>query len=166
MPSPRKTRASAAAARRTRSQPSSNSNSATGQRQRPKKKTTSNNHTPQTPPLTAQRDSHSPQPVVSNTSNPLDDEEDIPPANRGQDKNDHTFVSRFPGLDIDDFESHVDDWTVAGLQGEIEKQDSRSTKAHSEIKALVKRLRLDYEKKILMACLMGNVPEAVLWKLV
>lgn len=105
--------------------------------------------------------------VHSNSEqNDDDDEPSSITTQQKSNKRNQPFVSRFPGLDLHDFEEHLGDWTLADLEDAIEKQGSRSTKAPSEIKATVKSIRLEYEKKMLMAALMGGVPEAVIWKLV
>lgn len=76
------------------------------------------------------------------------------------------FRSRFPGLEIDTYEDCLDDWTVDELRQNIAKQASRSSKAPQDIKSLVKTIRLEYEKRMLMAALMGAVPEIVVWNIV
>ncbi|KAH9817298.1 hypothetical protein DFH28DRAFT_890079 [Melampsora americana] len=76
------------------------------------------------------------------------------------------FRSRFPGLEMESFENCLDDWTVVELRQTIAKQGATSSRASTEIRALVKSIRLEYEKRMLMAALMGGVPEAVVWKIV
>ncbi|KAH9808172.1 hypothetical protein DFH28DRAFT_1088085 [Melampsora americana] len=77
-----------------------------------------------------------------------------------------TFRSRFPGLELDNFEESLDDWTVVALRQTIAKQGSTLSRAAPEIDALVKTIRLQYEKRMLMAALMGGLPEAVVWAIV
>lgn len=78
----------------------------------------------------------------------------------------NVFKSRFPGLELDNFESQVDKRTVVELRQDIAKQSSKASRASHEIQSLVKGIRLDYEKRMLMAALMGGVPEVVIWNLV
>ncbi|EGG07683.1 uncharacterized protein MELLADRAFT_71666 [Melampsora larici-populina 98AG31] len=86
-------------------------------------------------------------------------------------KNDTTnptpvFRSRFPGLEMDTFEESLDDWTVVALRQNIAKQGSTLSRPAPEIDALVKTIRLQYEKRMLMAALMGGLPEVVVWSIV
>ncbi|EGG10275.1 uncharacterized protein MELLADRAFT_94561 [Melampsora larici-populina 98AG31] len=76
------------------------------------------------------------------------------------------FRSRFPGLEMETFEDHLDDWTLVELRQHIAKQGSKSSRPHQEIRTLVKSICLEYEKRMLMAALMGGVPEIVIWNLV
>lgn len=76
------------------------------------------------------------------------------------------FRSRFVGLDIDNFEDQREDWTLIGLRQAIAKQNARTSKAPPEIKLLVLSIRMEYEKRMLMAALMGGVPEIVVWNIV
>ncbi|KAH9809137.1 hypothetical protein DFH28DRAFT_1134331 [Melampsora americana] len=76
------------------------------------------------------------------------------------------FRSRFPGFEMDNFEDFLDDWTLVDLRQTIAKQASTANRAHPDIDALVKTIRLQYEKRMLMAALMGGVPEAVIWNIV
>ncbi|KAH9813487.1 hypothetical protein DFH28DRAFT_896471 [Melampsora americana] len=75
------------------------------------------------------------------------------------------FQSRFSPLDLETFEDKLDEWTLIGLQDAVNKQDSRRTKAPKEIKDLVKILRMEFEKRILMVALMAGVPQVVIWNL-
>ncbi|EGF98563.1 uncharacterized protein MELLADRAFT_95558 [Melampsora larici-populina 98AG31] len=81
-------------------------------------------------------------------------------------KDKQIFRSRFPGLELDTFEDHIDEWTTVGLREAIAKQGSTTSRPHSNIRALVKSIRLEYEKRMLMAALMGAIPEAVVWNIV
>ncbi|EGG09726.1 uncharacterized protein MELLADRAFT_95186 [Melampsora larici-populina 98AG31] len=85
-----------------------------------------------------------------------EEDESAPPA---------VFLSRFPGLELGDFEKQLDDWTLVSLRQAISKQASKRSKAPGEIQLLV-RIRLEYEKRMLMAALMGAVPKVVIWNLV
>ncbi|EGG07268.1 uncharacterized protein MELLADRAFT_85890 [Melampsora larici-populina 98AG31] len=76
------------------------------------------------------------------------------------------FRSQFPGFEMDNYEDFLDDWTVDELRENIAKQGSRSSKAPKDVKSLVKTIRLEYEKRMLMAALMGGVPEVVVWNIV
>ncbi|KAH9823184.1 hypothetical protein DFH28DRAFT_1018066 [Melampsora americana] len=76
------------------------------------------------------------------------------------------FRSRYPGLEMDNFEESLGDWTLVGLRQTIARQASTANRAHPDIDALVKTIRLQYEKCMLMAALMGGVPEAVVWNIV
>ncbi|KAH9807711.1 hypothetical protein DFH28DRAFT_1138040 [Melampsora americana] len=76
------------------------------------------------------------------------------------------FRSRYPGLEMDNFEESLEDWTLVGLRQTIAQQASTANRAHPDIDALVKTIRLQYEKCMLMAALMGGVPEAVVWNIV
>lgn len=76
------------------------------------------------------------------------------------------FRSRFPGLELDSFENHLDEWTTVGLREAIAKQGATNSRPHSDIRALAKSIRLEYEKRMLMAALMGAIPEAVVWNIV
>ncbi|EGG04659.1 uncharacterized protein MELLADRAFT_88701 [Melampsora larici-populina 98AG31] len=76
------------------------------------------------------------------------------------------FRSRHPGLEMDTFEESLNDWTLVALRQDIAKQASKANRAHPDIDALVKTIRMQYEKRMLMAALMGGVPEAVVWKIV
>ncbi|EGG04912.1 uncharacterized protein MELLADRAFT_88330 [Melampsora larici-populina 98AG31] len=76
------------------------------------------------------------------------------------------FQSRFPGLELDSFEQELDSWTIVQLQESIIQQDSRRSTAPKEIKNLVKLVRMEFEKRILMIALMAGVPEIVIWNLV
>lgn len=78
---------------------------------------------------------------------------------------DKIFRSRFPQLELETFEDDLEKWTIASLRDAIFKQDSQRTTAHKDIKDLVKVLRMDFEKRILMVSLMGGVPEVVIWNL-
>lgn len=77
-----------------------------------------------------------------------------------------TFRSRFPGLEIETFEDELPNHTLIGLREAIKKQDSRRSKAHQDVKDLVKIVRMQFEKRILMISLMAGVPEVVIWNLV
>ncbi|EGG06870.1 uncharacterized protein MELLADRAFT_86305 [Melampsora larici-populina 98AG31] len=76
------------------------------------------------------------------------------------------FQSRFPDLELDTFEQQLDSWTIVKLQEAILQQDSRRSTAPKEIKDLVKVVRMEFEKRILMIALMAGVPEIVIWNLV
>lgn len=76
------------------------------------------------------------------------------------------FRSRFPGLEIEDFEQKLNAWTLVGLCEAITNQASKNSRPPREIKALVKGIRLQYEKQMLMAALMGGLPEVVVWNIV
>ncbi|EGG01744.1 uncharacterized protein MELLADRAFT_91920 [Melampsora larici-populina 98AG31] len=76
------------------------------------------------------------------------------------------FRSRFPGFEIDKFEEKRKDWTLIALRQAIAKQNSKTSKAPQEIKSLVLSIRMEYEKRMLMAALMGGVPEIVVWNIV
>lgn len=54
------------------------------------------------------------------------------------------FQSRFPGLQLNDFEDHLEDWTVVTLRQAIAQQGSKKSKAPSEIRSLVLSIRLEY----------------------
>lgn len=97
----------------------------------------------------------------NSTSTPLDET-----TNEDNSTEPTIFRSRFPGLEMETFENHLDNWTLTSLRQAITKQDLKNSKAPSEIKTLVKGIRLEYEKRMLMAALMGGVPEAVVWNLV
>ncbi|KAH9818879.1 hypothetical protein DFH28DRAFT_925644 [Melampsora americana] len=73
--------------------------------------------------------------------------------------------SRFPGLEFDTFEQQLDNWTLTGLQETITAQGSTCSKVSREVKDLVKILRLEFEKHILMVALMAGVPKVVMWNL-
>ncbi|KAH9814914.1 hypothetical protein DFH28DRAFT_894025 [Melampsora americana] len=77
-----------------------------------------------------------------------------------------TFCSRFPGLEIETFEDELPNYTLIGLREAIKKQDSRRSKAHQDVKDLVKIVRMQFEKRILMISLMAGVPKVVIWNLV
>ncbi|EGG00110.1 uncharacterized protein MELLADRAFT_93848 [Melampsora larici-populina 98AG31] len=77
-----------------------------------------------------------------------------------------TFISRFPGLDLDTFHEHLDEWTLVRLREANAKQAPKGTRAPTEIRAVVKSIRLNYEKQMLMAALMGGLHEVVVWNLV
>ncbi|KAH9813415.1 hypothetical protein DFH28DRAFT_1096485 [Melampsora americana] len=80
------------------------------------------------------------------------------------------FVSKYPSLTPENFERQLDKWTIADLRQEIIKQKSpfshNRTRAPQEIRDLTSLIRIGYEKRILMAALMGGVPETVIWDLV
>ncbi|KAH9815288.1 hypothetical protein DFH28DRAFT_893311 [Melampsora americana] len=77
-----------------------------------------------------------------------------------------TFISRFPDLDLETFHDHLDDWTLVALREANAKQAPKGTRASTEIRSLVKSIRLNYEKQMLMAALMGGLHEVVVWNLV
>ncbi|EGG01336.1 uncharacterized protein MELLADRAFT_92582 [Melampsora larici-populina 98AG31] len=76
------------------------------------------------------------------------------------------FQSRFPGLEFDTFEQELDNWSLVKLQEALQKQESRRTKVHKEVRDLVEIMRMEFEKRMLMIALMAGVPEVVIWKLV
>ncbi|EGG11803.1 uncharacterized protein MELLADRAFT_90762 [Melampsora larici-populina 98AG31] len=76
------------------------------------------------------------------------------------------FRSRFPGLELDNFEEELPKWTLVSLREAIFHQQSRRSTAHKDIKDLVKIMRMEFEKRILMIALMAGVPEVVIWNLV
>ncbi|KAH9815917.1 hypothetical protein DFH28DRAFT_1082160 [Melampsora americana] len=69
------------------------------------------------------------------------------------------FCSRFPQLEIDTFENDLGKYSLVLLRDAIAKQNSRRTKAHKDIKDLVKIVQMEFEKRILMIALMAGVPE-------
>ncbi|KAH9811113.1 hypothetical protein DFH28DRAFT_1085265 [Melampsora americana] len=87
-------------------------------------------------------------------------------ANNDANNKSTVFRSRFPGFELDTFEDFLGDWTLVGLRQAIAKQGSTLNRASQEINALVKTIRIQYEKRMLMAALMGGVPEAVIWNIV
>jgi hypothetical protein len=76
------------------------------------------------------------------------------------------FRSRFPGFELDTFEDVLDDWTLITLREAIVNQASRWNSVPKDIRNLVKIVRLEFEKRILMIALMAEVPEVVIWNLV
>ncbi|KAH9819433.1 hypothetical protein DFH28DRAFT_1145117 [Melampsora americana] len=78
---------------------------------------------------------------------------------------DTVFRSQFPQLELDTFEEHLDKWTITSLKDSIVKQGSQRSTAHKDIKDLVKIIRMNFEKCILMVALMAGVPEVVIWNL-
>lgn len=99
----------------------------------------------------------------------LDDEggENEEETNTNTDKQqEKVFKSRFPEFDLDNFEEKRPSWSIVKLREAIVGQDSRRSTAPKDIKDLVKIIRMDFEKTILMVALMAGVPEVVIWNLV
>ncbi|KAH9808791.1 hypothetical protein DFH28DRAFT_993654 [Melampsora americana] len=152
------------------------SSSSTTRSKKKQKKSQSNNHQsqPRATQSSARSRSHSPSSRSDNLPNPQDDtipditqqESRVNPTNENNNKqSDKVFCSRFPGLELKTFEDKLDEWTITQLQDAIVKQGSRRSKAHKDIKDLVKLLRLEFEERILMVALMADVPEVVIWNL-
>ncbi|EGG05196.1 uncharacterized protein MELLADRAFT_88277 [Melampsora larici-populina 98AG31] len=80
------------------------------------------------------------------------------------------FTSCFPSLTPLTYEQQLENWTIADLRQAIADQKKNKshnrTRAHQDIQNLIKIIRIGYEKRMLMAALMGGVSEAVIWDLV
>lgn len=87
------------------------------------------------------------------------------PKSPNTNRTENIFCSRFPSLELDTFQDQLDQWTIVQLRDAIVKQDSRRSSAHKDIKDLVKLIRMDFEKRVLMVALMAGVPEVVIWNL-
>ncbi|EGG09702.1 uncharacterized protein MELLADRAFT_95144 [Melampsora larici-populina 98AG31] len=102
------------------------------------------------------------QPIDKNTT----ETEDPSPTQTNAKKSNRVFQSQFPGLEFDTFEQELDNWSLVKLQEALQKQESRRTKVHKEVRDLVEIMRMEFEKRMLMIALMAGVPEVVIWKLV
>ncbi|KAH9810647.1 hypothetical protein DFH28DRAFT_902725 [Melampsora americana] len=80
------------------------------------------------------------------------------------------FNSRFPALDIENMEQELNKWTLVDLRKALaEEKKNRSrhkNQAPAEIEDLVQLIRLDYEKRMLMAALIGGISGTMVWSLV
>ncbi|KAH9822319.1 hypothetical protein DFH28DRAFT_882150 [Melampsora americana] len=82
----------------------------------------------------------------------------------------HKFVSSFPSLSFENMEQELDKWTLVDLRNALTQEKKNRSRhknqAHPEIDNLVKLIRLDYEKRMLMAALIGGISETMVWSLV
>lgn len=82
----------------------------------------------------------------------------------------NTFISSFPALNLENYESQLDQWTIVELWKALVDQKTKRTKhktqSPTEIKNLVEVIRIGYEKRMLMAALMGGISETMVWSLV
>ncbi|EGG11201.1 uncharacterized protein MELLADRAFT_70891 [Melampsora larici-populina 98AG31] len=132
-----------------------------------KKGPTRRTKTSTNPAQTSPREDQSPPPTDTQGQPPHTDPSINPSgSNNNNPKVKGPFRSRFPQLELDMFEDELPKWTLVGLREAIVHQDSRRSKAPKEIKDLVKIMRFEFEKRILMIALMAGVPEVVIWNLV
>ncbi|EGG06548.1 uncharacterized protein MELLADRAFT_86363 [Melampsora larici-populina 98AG31] len=101
--------------------------------------------------------------------NDLDrDEENL--LNPNDDETHPEFTSNFPELTFDNVEEQLDKWTLVELRNALKDQKKRTLRhknqAPSEIKTFVELVRRDYEKRMLMAALIGGISETMIWSLV
>ncbi|KAH9808488.1 hypothetical protein DFH28DRAFT_1069466 [Melampsora americana] len=92
--------------------------------------------------------------------------EDNPQTSQCCPKKAPVFQSRFPGSELDTFKNKLENWSLIKLQDAIRHQDSRRSNVPRDIKDLVKIVRMEFEKRILMIALMAAVPEVVIWNMV
>ncbi|KAH9809613.1 hypothetical protein DFH28DRAFT_904323 [Melampsora americana] len=88
----------------------------------------------------------------------------------GEDENQPEFTSNYPGLTIDNLEAELSKWTLVELRTALMEQKIQKSRhknqTPSEIKTLVELIRRDYEKRMLMAALIGGISETMIWELV
>ncbi|KAH9807648.1 hypothetical protein DFH28DRAFT_914025 [Melampsora americana] len=123
---------------------------------------------------------HQPTPDPDTTTNTADDtinprtssnnEQSTPQTSLNDQQKTKQFISSFPSLAIDNMEQELDKWTVVDLRKALAEQKKKSSRhknqVPSEIEDLVELIRLDHEKRMLMAALIGGISEAVVWSLV
>ncbi|EGF97326.1 uncharacterized protein MELLADRAFT_85864 [Melampsora larici-populina 98AG31] len=108
-----------------------------------------------------------PEPDATNLADNIRSEVDT--TNLADNTRSKEFTSSFPSLNIDNMEQELDKWTVVDLRKELAERKKNASRhknqVPTEINNLVQLIRLDHEKRMLMAALIGGISETMVWEL-
>ncbi|EGF97714.1 uncharacterized protein MELLADRAFT_84516 [Melampsora larici-populina 98AG31] len=85
-------------------------------------------------------------------------------------ENQPEFTSNFSALNFDNVEEQLEKWTLVELRNALSNQKKQTSRhknqAPREVKTFVELIRRDYEKRMLMAALIGGISKTMIWSLV
>ncbi|KAH9823492.1 hypothetical protein DFH28DRAFT_1173069 [Melampsora americana] len=100
----------------------------------------------------------------------LNGDDDSENNSTSKDRNTEEFISCFPSLTPENYEEQVSNWTLVELRKALVDQKNKKSRHKNQsppdIQKLVQIIRMGYEKRMLMAALMGGISEYMIWSLV